>query len=148
VICQSERHYVHELDGLGKRMPKVFAVFTISAFALMGVPGLCGFISKWNLAAAAVESGNALAYGGVACLLISALLTAIYMLSVVIRAYFLKEKDLTPETEGSHKVPVEAITDPGWMMMVPLVLFCIAMVVFGLHPQPLIDFFWRVAGGM
>jgi multicomponent Na+:H+ antiporter subunit D len=43
---------------------------------------------------------------------------------------------------------VEAITDPGWMMMVPLVLFCIAMVVFGLHPQPLIDFFWRVAGGM
>jgi multicomponent Na+:H+ antiporter subunit D len=148
VICQSERHYVHELNGLGKRMPKVFAVFTISAFALMGVPGLCGFISKWNLAAAAVESGNALAYGGVACLLISALLTAIYMLSVVIRAYFLKEKDITPETEGSHKVPVESITDPGWMMMVPLVLFCIAMVVFGLHPQPLIDFFWRVAGGM
>jgi multicomponent Na+:H+ antiporter subunit D len=148
VICQSERHYVHELDGLGKRMPKVFLVFTLSAFALMGVPGLCGFVSKWNLAAAAVESDNPLAYGGVACLLVSALLTAIYMLSVVIRAYFLKEAELTPEASGSHRVPAESITDPGWMMLLPLGIFCVAMVVFGLHPQPLIDFFWRVAGGM
>ena len=54
----------------------------------MGVPGLAGFISKWNLASAAVESGNPVAYFGIACLLISALLTAIYMLTIVVRAFF------------------------------------------------------------
>ena len=51
---QTDKHYVHELDGLGYQMPGVFAIFTISAFGLMGVPGFAGFISKWNLAGAAV----------------------------------------------------------------------------------------------
>ena len=65
VIHQSGRNYVYELDGLGRRMPKVFGIFTVSAMALTGVPGLCGFISKWNLAKAAVESDNPLAFAGV-----------------------------------------------------------------------------------
>lgn len=77
VIYKTGRNYVHELDGFGRKMPVVFVVFTVSGFALMGVPGLCGFISKWNLAKAAVASHNPLAYAGVAALLISALLTAI-----------------------------------------------------------------------
>lgn len=88
VMHQTDRHYVHELNGLGYKMPCVFGIFTVSAFALMGVPGLAGFISKWNLAQAAVESENPLAWGGIACLLISALLTAIYMLTIVVRAFF------------------------------------------------------------
>ncbi len=54
IMHQTEKHYVHELDGLGRRMPWVFGIFTVSALALMGVPGLAGFISKWNLARAAV----------------------------------------------------------------------------------------------
>ena len=86
IIHQTEKQYVHELDGMGYRMPCVFGIFTVSALALMGVPGLAGFISKWNLASAAVESGNPVAYFGIACLLISALLTAIYMLTIVVRA--------------------------------------------------------------
>ena len=39
------------------------------------------FVSKWNLCRAAVDSENPLAYAGVAALMVSALLTAIYMLS-------------------------------------------------------------------
>ena len=88
IMHQTGRQYVHELDGMGCKMPCVFGVFTVSALALMGVPGLAGFISKWNLASAAVESGNGLAYGGIVCLLVSALLTAIYMFTIVIRAFF------------------------------------------------------------
>ena len=77
IMYRTEKHYIHELDGLGRRMPWVFGIFTISSLALMGVPGLAGFISKWNLAYAAVESGNTLAYFGIGCLLVSALLTEI-----------------------------------------------------------------------
>ena len=80
IMHQTERHYIHQLDGFGRKMPKVFFVFTVSALALMGVPGLCGFISKWNLADAAIASKNVLAYFGVGALLVSALLTAMYML--------------------------------------------------------------------
>jgi len=71
------KKYVYEMDGMGRHMKVTFACFAVSAFGLMGVPGFAGFISKWNLTAAAVESGSTLAYVGVGCLLLSALLTAI-----------------------------------------------------------------------
>ena len=65
VIHKAGRDYIHELDGFGWRMPKVFVMFTVSSLALMGVPGLCGFVSKWYLVKAALDSGGALAYAGV-----------------------------------------------------------------------------------
>ncbi|MCD8012916.1 MAG: proton-conducting membrane transporter, partial [Lachnospiraceae bacterium] len=87
VICQSGREYIHQLDGLGRKMPKTFVIFTISGLALMGVPGLAGFISKWNLVKAALDSTHPLAVVGVAALMISALLTAIYMITISVRAF-------------------------------------------------------------
>lgn len=140
VMHQTGRHYVHELDGLGYKMPCVFGVFTVSSLGLMGVPGLAGFISKWNLAAAAVESENGIAYAGIACLLVSALLTAIYMLTIVIRAFF-------PEKNFNMALP-EEIRDPDWKMLVPLFLFTVMMLVFGIYSAPLVNFFGKVAAGI
>lgn len=140
VIYKTGRNYIHELDGFGRKMPKVFVIFTISGFALMGVPGLCGFISKWNLAKAAVDSGNPLAFAGVGALLISALLTAIYMMSIAVRAFF-PGKDFDYET-------IRDVEDPNWMMLLPLVLFVVVMVVFGLHPQPVLHALEAVAAVM
>lgn len=131
VIYKTGRNYVYELDGLGRRMPKTFTIFTISALALMGVPGLCGFISKWNLARAAISSENKLAYIGVAALLISALLTAIYMLTISVRAFF-PGKDFDYST-------VKDAEDPNWMMLLPLTVFAAAIIVFGLCSTPVVS---------
>lgn len=139
VMHQTECHYVHQLDGFGRKMPKVFAAFTVSAFALMGVPGLCGFISKWNLAAAAAESGNVLAYVGVGALLLSALLTAMYMLAIVVRAYFPKG--------GFDYGTIANVTDPNWQMLLPLFVFVAGMAVFGLHSAPFTELFLNIAQG-
>ncbi|MDE6212110.1 MAG: proton-conducting membrane transporter [Lachnospiraceae bacterium] len=139
IMHQTDRHYIHELDGLGYKMPCIFGIFTLSSLALMGVPGLAGFISKWNLASAAAESGNPLAYGGVACLLVSALLTAIYMLSIVVRAFF-PGKDFDYGT-------VDGIKDPNWKMLVPLFVFSAFIILFGVYSQPIVNFFIDVAMG-
>lgn len=139
IMHQTEKHYVHELDGLGYKMPWIYTIFTVSAFGLMGVPGLAGFVSKWNLAEAAVESGNKVAYLGVAALLVSALLTAIYMLTIVVRGFF-PGKDFDYGT-------VEEYTDPNWKMLLPLTLFVIMIIVFGIKSEPLVDFFMAVASG-
>lgn len=139
VMHQTDRHYVHELDGLGYKLPCVFGIFTVSALALMGVPGLAGFISKWNLAQAAVESENPLAWSGVACLLVSALLTAIYMLTVVVRAFF-------PGKDFDYTTVAEA-KDPNWKMLVPLFAFTLFIVLFGVYSQPIVEFFYGVAMG-
>jgi len=138
VMHQTDRHYVHELDGLGKQMPVTFTIFTISSLALMGVPGLAGFISKWNLATAAAQSGNTLAYVGIAALLISALLTAIYMLSVVVRA-FIPGKDFDYDTVKEYK-------DPNIYMLLPLTVFAIMIIIFGVYSQPFVNYFSQVAG--
>lgn len=124
VLHKTGRNYVHELDGFGRRMPWVFGFFTVSALALMGVPGLCGFASKWALAKAAVDSGSPLALLGVAALLISALLTAIYMLTIVVRAYF-------PGKDFDYGA-IADVDDPNWMMLVPLGVFAFLILFFGL----------------
>ncbi len=140
VMYQTDRHYVHELDGMGYRMPCVFGIFTVSSLALMGVPGLAGFVSKWNLASAAVESGNTLACWGIVCLLISALLTAIYMMTIVVRAFF-PGKDFDVST-------LAGIKDPSWKMLVPLFVFTIFIIGFGLFSETIVKFFSDVAAGV
>ena len=138
VIHKAGRDYIHELDGIGWRMPKVFVMFTVSSLALMGVPGLCGFVSKWYLVKAALDSGGALAYAGVGALLVSALLTAIYMLSIVVRAFF-------PGKDFDYSA-IRDVEDPNWMMLVPIGAAVIFIVVIGLHSGPLAEMLERIAG--
>ena len=137
VIYRTERNYVHELDGLGRKMPRVFVIFTVCGMALMGVPGLAGFVSKWQLAQAAVASDDPLAWVGVGALLASALLTAMYMLTISVRAFF-PGKDFDYSTIADAK-------DPGWMMLLPLVIFVLVIVVFGMHAGPFLEALQSVA---
>ena len=140
IMHQTGKHYVHELDVMGYKMPCVFGVFTVSSLALMGVPGLAGFVSKWYLASAAVESGNGIAYAGIGCLLISALLTAIYMFTIVIRAFF--------PVKGYDASVLEGIKDPNWKMLVPLLIFTGNIIIFGFWSAPVVKFLSDVAAGV
>ena len=135
VIHTTEKEYIHQLNGLGRKMPITFAVFTVSALALMGVPGLAGFISKWYLAFAATATQTPLAYVGIGAILISALLTAIYMITIVIRAFF--EKDEANAFENAK--------DPTYKMLLPLCVFTVVIVYLGINSNSLINFFESVA---
>ncbi|MDD3412859.1 MAG: proton-conducting transporter membrane subunit [Lachnospiraceae bacterium] len=139
VLCKTNREYVRELDGLAHKMPVVFATFTIGSLALVGIPPFAGFISKWNLCTAAVEEGSFMAYIGIGVVLFSALLTAIYMLTTVIRAYF-PDKDFDEQT-------LVGVKDPTWQMKLPLIVFCIAIITFGVYSVPLVEFFRKIAEG-
>lgn len=133
------KSYVFEMDGVGRKMPIVFGCFTVASLGLMGVPGFAGFISKWNLALAAVESGNVQAYFGIGCLLVSALLTALYMMNIVIHAFF-------PKKEFEYGT-LSGVTDPGWKMCVPLLIFAASTVILGIFSEPLVEFFQGIAVG-
>ena len=137
---KTNRSYVYETDGVGRKMPFVFGCFTVASLGLMGVPGLAGFISKWRLAAAAVESMQVQAYFGIGCLLASALLTALYMMSIVIRAFF-------PKKDFDYR-SLEGVTDPGWKMRLPLLIFSIGTAALGIFSGPLVGFLEKVAAGI
>ena len=137
---QTGKKYIFDMDGLGWKMPIVFCTLAFSGLGLMGVPGLAGFVSKWNLAGAAVDSKNPMAYVGIVCLLISALLTAIYMVSITMRAFF--------PPWGFDREAIAGAKDPGWKMCLPIVVCAICTVMLGLFSTPLVDFFRDVAAGI
>ncbi|MGL5259799.1 MAG: complex I subunit 5 family protein [Lachnospiraceae bacterium] len=124
IIYKSHVHYIYELNGMAKKMPFIFFFFTLASFSLMGVPGFVGFISKFRIATAALETNNILAFWGVAALLISAFLTAIYMLSIIVRGYFLPLEHLDESKEK--------ITDPGVLMKFPIGIIGITIVLLSI----------------
>ena len=132
VMHRADRNYVYELDGLGLKMPVTFACYTASGLALMGMPPFAGFISKWNIVQAALSEGGVLGICAIVILLYSALMTAIYMLSVTVRAFFPAKDCVLTANDG--------VSDPGWKMLVPLVIFVIVFTVLGIWSRPLMQF--------
>ena len=78
---------VEDYEGFGRQMPGLFLCFTLAALTLIGVPPLPGFHSKWALATAALSIPSPLGLLGPASLAISAFLTAMYLLDVLIRVF-------------------------------------------------------------
>jgi len=130
VMQRGDRNYVDELDGVGKEMPLVMTCFTIAGISLVGIPPLSGFVSKWKLAESALATADPILTIGAAVLLYSALMTAVYILTIVVRAWFpVKDSSVTNLTASV-----------GWRMKLPLVFFTVIIVLFGLYAQPLISF--------
>ena len=132
VMHQSGRIYVKELRGFGKAMPVTFAVFTAASLALTGIPPFCGFLSKYAIATAAVAEGSVSAYLGVAALLLSAVFTALYLITIVVRAYF-PAAEFRPES-------LKDVKEANAYMLVPLCLLAAAILLLGCFPEGIMNF--------
>ena len=137
VLHYAKREYVHHLEGLAPMMPVTFACFTVAACALTGVPPFNGFVSKWYIGLAAMECG-ARGILGFGVLLISALLTAIYMFQIVLHGFFPRDDHPLPEPGSAREA--------NWKMTVPMVALAIACIVLGIAPHWLIDIIGKVVG--
>ena len=73
------------LAGLSKQMPITCMGIIVGGLSLIGVPGTAGFISKWHLLLAAMESGQWWLAGAI---LLSSLLAVTYVWRFVEVAYF------------------------------------------------------------
>ena len=131
VLHYAHREYVSELEGLGRRMPLTFACFTAGACALTGIPPFNGFVSKWYIGLAAVGEGSVASCLGFAAILISALLTAIYMFQVVIKAWFPTEGIRLPSEQDAHEA--------GGFMTVPMLILAALCLLMGLFPDVLLS---------
>lgn len=117
---------VHRVDGLtgcGKAMPKTLWAFTLASLALIGIPPASGFVSKWYLALGALDS-DMVVYCWLApvVLLVSALLTAGYLLPITISGFFPGEGVTLPEKN----------TEGGAMMWAPLAVLSALTLLLGL----------------
>lgn len=137
IIVQTGKKSVSELKGIGRIMPATMRCFTVAGLALVGIPPLSGFISKWYLAEGAIESGlPGFMYLVPVVLLISALLTAGYLLTVSADAFFGKTEEETARCPKSM------------YLLPPLIIGAILAVVLGIFPDPLTNFLERIVAGL
>lgn len=127
--------HTYELRGIGRRMPVTLWCFTIGALSLVGIPPTGGFIAKWYLALGALEGGTALGIVGVAVLMVSALLTAFYLLPIMADGFF-PGKDWVPERKC--ELPMR--------MLLPMGFFAALLVVLGMYSGGLYNWFTALAG--
>ncbi len=140
VLVRTEKEYVQDLRGFSKVMPFTAAIFTLGSIAMVGIPPFCGFISKWNLLTAAADCGPFIAGVAITTLIVSAILTAIYLFSVVIAMYFRPLNAEMAQFEEQKK-------DPSWMMKLPFAILAVTVIVLGVYSGPLVTFLKDIAGG-
>ena len=143
VMHRADKNYVYELDGIGLQMPKTMSAFLMSSCSIVGIPLFAGFVSKWKIAQALFDSEMTLSYVAVFALLYSALMTAIYLLSVAVRAFF-PDKDFA----GKMQQPENKASDPTWRMLFPLGVLSIAVVIAGVWAEPVLSLLKVVAEGI
>ena len=141
ILCQyHHKGYIWQYEGLGKKMPVTCAAFALASVSMMGVPPLPSFFSKWMIAERAALTGNPLAWLGAFALVISAFLTGLYLVQVLIVFYFPpRQADLAE---------VEEVTEAGWPIKISLILLCLLAVGMGLLFTDLSRLLSLCAGGL
>lgn len=132
IIYKTGRTKVDELKGIGKEMPITIWCYTFAAGALIGIPPASGFISKWYLAVGALESKMPVfSWLGPVVLLISALLTAGYLLPITVNG-FLPGEDYDYQSLKKQ--------EPVKVMLMPIIILAALAVLLGVFPTALTDF--------
>ena len=138
-IVNTGAHRVEELVGYGRAMPKTLWGFTLASLSLIGIPPAAGFVSKWYLAAGALGSGMAVfSWLAPVILLISALLTAGYLLPITIKGFFPgKDAVLPPKND-----------EGGALMWLPILLLAAGSLLLGIFAGNLTDWFAVMAASL
>ncbi|MFN2316031.1 MAG: proton-conducting transporter membrane subunit [Gemmatimonadales bacterium] len=120
IYAATGKENISDFSGLGRQMPWTFGAFAVASLALVGIPGLSGFVGKLFLARGAVSVDDLVAAG---VMLGASLLTAAYLLPIVRIAFLPGPQVATP---SRREAPVA--------MVGPLVFTAILVVLFGFLP--------------
>lgn len=134
-IFRTGKTKVDSYSGIGKQMKVTLWCYTFASLALIGIPPMSGFVSKWYLAQGALQSDTGVfRMLGPVVLLLSALLTAGYLLPITVKG-FLPGKDAEIE-EKKERVDI---------MTAALLVLTVITVILGIWPNPLIKYVGGIA---
>ena len=140
IIFKTGKTNVTDLRGIGKEMPIAIWCYTLASAALIGIPPASGFISKWYLATGALSSGiEVFSWLGPVVLLVSALLTAGYLLPITVGGFL-------PGADYDYTSLEKK--EPALVMLLPLLILAALAVLLGLLPNPLTDHITGIVAGV
>jgi multicomponent Na+:H+ antiporter subunit D len=134
IYVASKKTEIHQLRGIGRRMPWTMAAFTIGALSMIGVPPTAGFVSKWYILAGAFEANNLVA---VFTIIASTVLNAAYFLPILYMAWFEREQE---GGKDHGEAPILAV--------IALCLTAILTLAFFLFNGPVIELESQVVQGL
>ncbi len=119
---------IDRMGGFGRRMPWTFAAFGLASLSMIGIPPVCGFVSKWYLINGAMDQGQIIL---LCALLASTILNAGYFTPILYTAFF-----RTP-AEG---VDLSQVSEAPMCMVLPLGITAVISVLLGLYPDVFFNF--------
>lgn len=133
IIYKTGKTKMDELKGLGKQMPVTFLCFTFFGVSMVGIPPFCGFFSKKDLCLGALGSNLPIVrYIGPVILLISALLTAGYLIVPAFQSFY-----QAPADSGSKRKAFDC--EANLWILIPLVILATATLLFGIFSSSLCE---------
>mgnify|MGYP001275834341 FL=1 len=107
IYTAAKKTELHQLRGIGRRMPWTMGAFTIGALSMIGVPPTAGFVSKWYILAGSFQAENLLA---IFTIIASTALNAAYFLPIIFMAWFAREEAGAKDHGEAPPLVVLAVT--------------------------------------
>ena len=126
IYTAAHKTELHQLRGIGLRMPITMTAFTIGVLSMIGVPPTGGFVSKWYILAGAFEADN---YVALLTIIASTALNAAYFLPIVYLAWFAREEESPREAHG----------EAPWPSVLALSITAALTVVLFLFHEPVLE---------
>ena len=120
IYVTTHKENISDMHGIGKRMPITIGAFTVASLGIAGVPFIVGFVSKWNIALGALQTGQWLY---VVVLIASAMLATTYLLPLSYLGFFKKSDKFTHYGEARKD------------MLIPIVITATVSIVLGILPN-------------
>ena len=125
---------------MARYMPVAMSCYTLVSLTLVGIPPTSAFLSKWYLATGSLETEmSVISWLGPVALIVSALLTAAYLLSITLKAFF-------PGDEYDY--PCLEKKEPGPCMLVPMIIMSAMSVLMGVWAEPVLRMVQQIAGSI
>ncbi|MCG8616700.1 MAG: monovalent cation/H+ antiporter subunit D family protein [Desulfobacterales bacterium] len=125
ISYQKAGQTLDDFNGLLKHMPVTAVVFTIGALAVIGVPPLCGFFSKWYLLLGGIQAKQWGFVGALACC------------TVINIALFFRLFDRV--LFGHSQSDVRQLEEAPKMLLVPSMVMALVLLGIGIFNQYIVN---------
>ncbi|MDE2039131.1 MAG: NADH-quinone oxidoreductase subunit N [Elusimicrobia bacterium] len=117
-----DRYGLSSFDGLAQRSFGLALAMAFFLLSLSGIPPLAGFIGKFYIFSAAVQSGH---YWLAACAVVNSVVSVYYYMKIAYHMFFMPAPDQVPLRLGPYLCGGLAVAIAG-------------VVIFGVYPEPLV----------